>query len=71
MNKGLEQLKARYADRVASYYRDPDGIWVNLKPNWRIGEHDYVHAIHEMTTREVAIALFYCVPCDCGACDPE
>lgn len=34
MNKGLQQIQARYADRVDNIYRDSDGIWVELKTGW-------------------------------------
>jgi hypothetical protein len=67
MNKGLEALRRRYPDKVESYYRDSDGIWLDLKPGWsRWGE---VHSIHEMTTREIALALRDEVEvCKCEGC---
>lgn len=66
MNKGLAKLAARHPDKIAGYYRDIDGIWVNLKPGWsRWGE---VHAIHEMTTHEIAQAMREVVRCECESC---
>lgn len=66
MNKGLDRLLARHPDKIETYYRDVDGIWVDLKPGWsRWGE---VHAIHEMTTREVVAAMSEVVACDCESC---
>lgn len=66
MNKGLQRLAARHPDKIREAYRDVDGIWVILKPGWsRWGE---VHAVHEMTTREVALGMRDVIRCDCKGC---
>lgn len=66
MNKGLQRLAARHPDKIRDFYRDVDGIWVNLKPGWaRWGE---VHAVHEMTTREVTLGMSEVIRCDCKSC---
>lgn len=68
MNKGLQRLAARYADKIDNFYRDSDGIWVEFKPGWSLWAPGEVHGIHEMTTREVAQAMTEIVPCDCDSC---
>jgi len=66
--KSLARLAAVHGDKIATVYRDIDGIWLVLQRGWRAEEHNYVHCIHEMTAREVIAAFRFVHPCDCDDC---
>ncbi len=71
MNKALNALMAKHPDRIRKFYRDPDGIWLELNPGWRASESDYVHQIHEMTSRDIIAAFREVHPCDCDDCQSQ
>jgi len=57
--------------RVASAYRDSDGVWIELESGWgnfydepRGG----LHGIHETSVRAALRALRGARPCDCADC---
>ena len=33
-DKTLNNLAAKNPDKIKSWYKDQDGIWINLKPGW-------------------------------------
>jgi len=64
----LNRFAARHHDKIDDWYKDCDGIWLNLKAGWRASECDYVHTIHEDRARDVIAAFRWVHPCDCDDC---
>jgi hypothetical protein len=50
MSKTLDKLKAKNPDKVAEYFHDEDGWWLDLLPGW---SRDGVHTIHTDTISDM------------------
>lgn len=62
----LEALKHKHLDKIRDWYKDSDGVWINLNYGWA---RDGLHCVHETTVTE-AVAAFNkeVVPCACREC---
>jgi hypothetical protein len=67
-NKTLDKLAASHGDKIASWYKDSDGYWIDLKYGWQLFG---THTVHELTVKE-ALASFRGVhPCSCTECKTQ
>jgi hypothetical protein len=65
VNATLNRLQDQHRDKIAGWYKDSDGYWIDLRAGWQWQE---CHTVHEWNVRD-AIASFRTVkPCDCGDC---
>jgi hypothetical protein len=65
MNATLAKLQAKHPDKIAGWYKDSDGYWINLRKGWQWEE---CHAVHEWNVRDALASFRDVKPCDCGNC---
>ena len=63
--KSLNAIKAKHPDKVAGWYKDSDGYWIDLKPGWQWQE---CHAVHEWNVKDAVCAFNDVKPCECDDC---
>lgn len=61
----LDKLKAKHPTKIDSWYKDPDGYWVELKYGWQFFE---THGLHGHTVKEVLDDFRAVTPCECLSC---
>ena len=67
-NKTLNYLAASHGDKIATWYKDADGYWVDLKYGWQASPFSEVHSLHELTVREIKNSFRDVCPCNCLEC---
>lgn len=63
--KTIENLIAKHPEKIAGWYKDSDGYWIDLKPGWQWSE---CHAVHEWNVKDLVESFRQVEPCDCADC---